>query len=175
VVLLYMERYPQVLQDGIVVNISARFDMSKTPTSRFSAESMKQLEHDGKFLWKKWTLSSSLLVPLDGQDSVQDLPLEYFVTQQALEERGHVKTEFKLNPQYPLRVYTIHGEADEIIPFSDAQLLDSYFKQQVKDNQLDPLKFSHQVIPVEDCDHFYTGKYNELISIVDYLLTQFYQ
>ncbi|KAL9658680.1 hypothetical protein ABK040_006214 [Willaertia magna] len=65
IVLLYSNKYPETLQNGIVINCCGRFDMKKTPVSRFTEKEMFELEKNGKFLWKRMEYPSDLLVPLN--------------------------------------------------------------------------------------------------------------
>ncbi|EFC45676.1 predicted protein, partial [Naegleria gruberi] len=109
VVLLYSNKYPQYVQNGIVVNLCGRFDMSNTPINRFTESEREELAKSGRFLWKTFTI-------------------ELYVTKQALEERGKVDTKIQLQENYPLRVYSIHGDRDSMIPFSDSQQFHEFFK-----------------------------------------------
>ncbi|KAF0983317.1 hypothetical protein FDP41_010382 [Naegleria fowleri] len=176
VVLQYASKYPQELQHGVVVNISGRFDMSKTPMNRFSESERHQLENEGIFLWKVFTLEPSLCVRKKQEittptNNEEGLTRRYYVTKEALQERESLNTKIEFNLLYPLKLYSIHGDNDDVIPFQDSQEFHEFLLEQMrKRNLID--RFSHQVICVKGANHFFAGHYETLIGILKDLLAK---
>jgi len=88
---------------GFVVNVSARFDMSKGP-KKHTAEEMRQLKDEGFFYWGF---------------SVKGQPKKIKVTQEDIDAFASYDNSFLAQLPFSLPVLTCYGLADEVVPVED--------------------------------------------------------
>ncbi|XVE54072.1 hypothetical protein DITRI_Ditri03aG0052600 [Diplodiscus trichospermus] len=134
VVLLYASKYQDI---HIVVNVSGRYNLKRGISERLGEDFMEKIKMDGYF---------------DVKNKAGDV--EYRVTEESLMER--LRTDMHgacLKIDKECRVLTVHGSADEIIPFEDA----------LEFAKIIP---NHQLQIVEGADHGYTLHQTELASVV---------
>lgn len=120
-----------------LILLSGRFDMSKQPHARFSAQQLELLDRDGRFLWKWMTVPSS-----DHAQATTQRP--YYITKGDLQRRASIDmaayvrcVRSDLLATGMARVLIVHGTADSVIPVADARAYAREFAGGVSDNGSD--------------------------------------
>ncbi|KAK9765925.1 hypothetical protein K7432_005365 [Basidiobolus ranarum] len=129
VVLLYASKYNQV---PLIVNIAARFDMSDLPMHRFTAEQLTELEEKGCFVWRKYKHNTE--------------EKDFIVSQMDLTTKKNTDMSVVKNvDKERVRVLSVHGEEDTIIPVEEVKMYD----------QLMGPKPHHEVAVITEASHFF--------------------
>ena len=163
-----------------LVCLSGRFDMRATPSTRFTADQLRQLDVEGKFLWK-WipTLGGGD----DDDDGDQPPPpphgrqpqprppvpekRPYYITREALDRRSQLdvgryarQVQERLLTTGKATMLTVHGTDDAVVPVHDAR----QFAQIGKDHH------GGRVVIVDGMDHFYRDQ--RMIDTICSLIVQ---
>ncbi|ORY03901.1 esterase/lipase/thioesterase family protein [Basidiobolus meristosporus CBS 931.73] len=103
VVLLYGSKYNDV---SLIVNVSARYFLGRTPVRRFGPDNLSLLETQGWFVWKRFG---------------NDMEREYIISKEDLQERADTDmAKAKLVPRSKIRYLTVHGDLDKVVPVEEA-------------------------------------------------------
>ncbi|KAL7187778.1 hypothetical protein ACSBR1_037770 [Camellia fascicularis] len=134
VVLLYASTYNDVCK---VVNISGRFNLKRGIEGRLGKDFLERIKQNG-------------FIDVKNRKGKVD----YRVTEESLMDRLTTDTHAAclLIPN-SCRVLTVHGSADEMVPFEDAKEFNKYIS-------------NHKLHIIEGADHEYTSHQDELASII---------
>ena len=151
VVLMYHDLYSDPVDAvPLVVAVSGRFDLSKSPATRFTKREQQLLKEEGKFLWKKksWFFENRTVVRA------------CWVTQHDMELRSRIHMETILkhqatNASNKTKYIVVHGTNDSVIPVEDASEIQNCLT-----------KDKCQLIVVPEADHSYTQHTSELKHIL---------
>ncbi|CAL5440825.1 unnamed protein product [Camellia sinensis] len=134
VVLLYASTYNDVCK---VVNISGRFNLKRGIEGRLGKNFLERIKQNG-------------FIDVKNRKGKVD----YRVTEESLMDRLTTDTHAAcLLIHNSCRVLTVHGSADEMVPFEDAKEFNKYIS-------------NHKLHIIEGADHEYTSHQDELASIV---------
>ncbi|ORX94115.1 alpha/beta-hydrolase, partial [Basidiobolus meristosporus CBS 931.73] len=107
VVLLYAAQYNDI---SYVINIGARYDLSRAPLHLFTDQQLRDLKDNGWFIWKKF-----------GTNCEKD----YIIREEDLIRRTETDMSVASRIDKALvRVLTIHGLHDQVVPLEDALAYD---------------------------------------------------
>ncbi|KAK9702177.1 hypothetical protein K7432_011376 [Basidiobolus ranarum] len=147
VVLLYAAQYNDV---PLIINIGARYDLSRAPLHLFTDQQLRDLKDNGWFIWKKF-----------GTNEDKD----YIIREEDLIRRTETDMSVASRIDKALvRVLTIHGNQDQVVPLEDALAYD---------HLLGPAPY-HELVMLESTHFFDTVKERERLieSIKDWLQRQ---
>jgi uncharacterized protein len=129
-VLLHVSTYNDV---PLIVNISARYDHTQTPSNRFKPEQFEELQKKGSFVWVKYGPSNNR---------------EYVIRQEDLRQWNSLDMSIVKNiDRQKVRVLTVHGSKDEVCPVEGAYTYDKL---------IGPEPY-HKLVIVQDATHTFNN------------------
>ncbi|RIA98653.1 Alpha/Beta hydrolase protein [Glomus cerebriforme] len=136
-VLLYASKYNDV---PLIVSLSARYDHTQIPPNRFTPEQFEELQRKGSFVWVKY----------DNR--------EYVIRQEDIKQITSLDMSVVKNiDKQKIRVLTVHGSKDKVIPVEDAYIFDKL---------LGPEPY-HKLVIVQDAGHLYYDNMNHQKIMVE--------
>ncbi|CAI2182689.1 6589_t:CDS:2 [Funneliformis geosporum] len=135
VVLLYASKYSDV---PLIINISARYDHTQIPPSRFRPEQLEELKTKGSFVWLK----------LGNQD--------YVIRQEDMNASLSLDMSVVKNiDKRKIRVLTVHGSKDEVCPLEGSYTYDLL---------MGPKPY-HSLTVIQGANHCYNNEKHKTILI----------